>query len=114
MKKIMIVDDEVDTRAALSDFLSSEGYSVLLAPDGKKCLESISRFKPDLILLDLMMPTLSGVEVLQKIKGIKVIIISVMDKTAIFREYPEVLEYPYYQKPFKKEALLTEIKRSLK
>src|SRR5499426_4887210 len=66
--KILIVDDEPSNRNILSQELTHEGYSVLAACDGREALRKAESFRPDLIILDYMMPDLSGLEVLQELR----------------------------------------------
>lgn len=66
--KILIVDDESSARAALETLLRREGYDVHDAADGRSALAACSDFKPDLILLDILMPGIDGFEVCRRIK----------------------------------------------
>jgi two-component system OmpR family response regulator len=68
-KSILIVDDDPDIVAALSAVLGETGATIETAADGNKAIESNNEFKPDLILLDAMLPKRSGFLVLEKIKG---------------------------------------------
>ena len=65
--KILVVDDEPEVRRLLQDFLSDRGYEVLLAADGLEALASFGANRPDLVLLDIAMPGMDGVEVLKQI-----------------------------------------------
>lgn len=76
MKRILIVDDDVHIGNMLEESLSKEGYAVSRAYSGTEAVLSASLCKPDLVLLDLMLPGLSGEEVLPKLRGIPVIIMS--------------------------------------
>ena len=67
-KKILVVDDDVDIRETLGEVLRIEGYSVLLAANGTDALELAKKERPDLILLDLMMPDMDGVAVLKELR----------------------------------------------
>ena len=60
MERILIIEDELPMRTALQDCLEAEGYRVLSAADGERGLDRVLREKPDLILLDIMMPKLDG------------------------------------------------------
>ena len=71
MKKIMVVDDEPDVTFIVGEMLSREGYSVVEANSGKEALQKMGKEKPDLVLLDIMMPGMDGWEVSRKIKGNK-------------------------------------------
>lgn len=68
MKKILIVDDEVDIASSIQYVLKQEGFNTLLAYDGNQALRLTQAEKPDLIVLDLMMPGLDGYEVCRKIR----------------------------------------------
>jgi two-component system OmpR family response regulator/two-component system alkaline phosphatase synthesis response regulator PhoP len=68
MKKILIVDDEVDIASSIQYVLKQEGFATLLASDGNQALKVTEAEKPDLIVLDLMMPGLDGYEVCRKIR----------------------------------------------
>jgi two-component system alkaline phosphatase synthesis response regulator PhoP len=67
--KILIVDDDEDIRHLLKYNLDKEGFTTNLASNGLECLEIIQSYKPDLILLDVMMPNMDGIEVCEKIKS---------------------------------------------
>jgi CheY-like chemotaxis protein len=65
---ILVVDDDADSRETLAELLSSRGYTVESAENGRQALEYLSRSKPALIILDLMMPVMSGWEFLERQK----------------------------------------------
>jgi DNA-binding response OmpR family regulator len=60
--RILVVDDDALIRDTLATALGDEGYAVRVAPDGRTALSSIGNWRPDLIVLDLMMPVMNGVE----------------------------------------------------
>jgi DNA-binding NtrC family response regulator len=66
--KILVVDDEANARTALAEILKQEGYGVETAADGFKALAKFAEFEPDLVLTDLKMPGMDGVELLRKVK----------------------------------------------
>ena len=68
-KKIMIVDDEEDIRVSVGQIFEVSGYQVMRAQDGNDCLQKLEREIPDLIILDIMMPGMSGWDVAARIKG---------------------------------------------
>ena len=68
-EKILIVDDEMGARAALEFLLRREGFEVRDAPDGRSAITECATFRPDLILLDIMMPGMDGFEVCRRIKA---------------------------------------------
>lgn len=69
MKKLLIVDDEVDIANSIQYVLNQEGFATLLAHDGIKAMQLIEDEKPDLIILDLMMPGLDGYEVCRRVRA---------------------------------------------
>ena len=68
-KKILIVDDEADQRTFLSTVLEENGYASISAKDGVEGLELLRQEKPDLVLLDLMMPKKSGISMFQELRS---------------------------------------------
>lgn len=76
MKNILVIDDDINIGNMLEELLAREGYLVSRAYSGTEALLFLSQKKPDLALLDLMLPGLSGREVLPALKGIPVIVIS--------------------------------------
>ncbi|HLG30442.1 MAG TPA: response regulator, partial [Candidatus Brocadiales bacterium] len=66
--KVLIVDDMKDMCWTISKFLRHKGITAVATQDGKKTVEIISRESPDAVLLDLKMPTISGVDVLKQVK----------------------------------------------
>lgn len=68
MKKILLVDDEPLVIKALSKRLLSEGFDLYHAADGQEAMTKVDQIKPDLILLDIIMPKLDGISVLKKLK----------------------------------------------
>ena len=109
MKTIAIIDDDVHIGDVLSEILENEGYAVTRAYSGTEALYLLSQSKPDLILLDLMLPGLSGEEVLPHIKNIPVIVLSakvdVQDKVTLLLGGA----VDYITKPFSTEELLARI-----
>jgi two-component system response regulator len=68
MKRILVVDDEEGIRQLYKEELEDEGYEVELAERGEEALKKISRSKPDVVILDLKMPGMGGLEVLERIR----------------------------------------------
>ena len=81
---VLVVDDDAEIRETLSALLQHEGYTVLRAENGVQALDQLRRMHPDCVLLDLMMPVMSGWEVLEEIqeseelKLIPVVVVSAM------------------------------------
>ncbi len=109
MKKILVIDDDTHIGNALEEMLRQEGYQVSRAYSGTEALLVLSREKPDLILLDLMLPGLAGEQVLPHIKGIPVIVLSARtdpDEKAALLLGGAV---DYVTKPFHTKELLARI-----
>ena len=109
MKKIAIIDDDIHIGNMLEELLRGNGYDVLRAYSGTEALLLLSQNKPDLILLDLMLPGLSGEEVLHQIQGVPVIVVSakvdVQDKVKLLLDGAS----DYITKPFDTAELLARI-----
>ena len=69
MRRILIVDDEYAIVDLLEDLLASEGYAVASARDGRRGLQAVASHRPHLVLLDIMMPVLSGTEMLAAMRA---------------------------------------------
>ena len=114
MKKILIVDDDINIGNMLEEVLKAEGYSVLRAYSGTEAVMLLCSEFPDLVLLDLMLPGLSGEEVLPKIKGIPVIVVSakigIDDKVSLLLGGAA----DYITKPFDTKELLARISVQLR
>ena len=109
MKRIAIIEDDIHIGDMLTEVLTQEGYEVLRAYSGTEALYLLSQNKPDLVLLDLMLPGLSGEEVLTHIENIPVIVISakvdVQDKVNLLMSGAA----DYITKPFDINELLARI-----
>ena len=77
-KIILVVDDEPDIRESVKVILEMNGYSVVMAVDGDDCLAKVIEYKPDLILLDIMMPGTPVTDVVKQIPDIKIAFMSVV------------------------------------
>ncbi len=109
MKTILVIDDDMHIGNMLEEALTGEGYAVKRAYSGTEALLLLSQAKPDLILLDLMLPGLSGEQLLPKIKDIPVIVVSakadVSDKVELLLGGAA----DYVTKPFDLAELLARI-----
>lgn len=109
MKSIMIVDDDITIGNMLEELLTKEGFRVIRAYSGTEALLCLSVQKPDLILLDLMLPGLTGEEALPQMQGIPVIVVSaktdIMDKVDLLTGGAA----DYITKPFDTRELLARI-----
>jgi DNA-binding NtrC family response regulator len=68
--RVLVVDDETDARELMTQVLSQAGYDVDDAPDGFAALAKVSRYRPDVVLTDLRMPGMHGVDLLQRIRRV--------------------------------------------
>ena len=118
--KILIVDDETDILDLLSYNLQKEGYKVKKAMNGQKAIEMVASYKPDLILLDIMMPKMDGIETCRRIRELpnmkKVYIVFL---TARSEEYSELAGFDagaddYITKPIKPRVLMSRLKAILR
>lgn len=109
MKRILIIDDDIHIGNVLEETLSKEGYEISRAYSGTEALLVIPDSKPDLVLLDLMLPGLNGEDVLPKIRGIPVIVVNV--KVDIDNKVDVLLGgvVDYVTKPFNIKELLARI-----
>ena len=119
-KKIIVVEDDKDLISLIKFNLKSEGFNVLLSPNGEDGLFTAKEEKPDLILLDWMLPILSGIEVLQRLKNNKdTKSIPVIFITAKGEENDKIRGLnsgadDYIVKPFSTKELIARIKANLR
>jgi len=119
-KKILVVDDEDSIRELLTALLEENGYTVDTAKDGEEALLKLRDQNPDLVLLDMMMPGMSGRELCEKIrsdpktKNMKVAFLTVAKFSEIGKEALDKMHVlDYITKPFDNKDLLGRIKKML-
>lgn len=115
-KTIVVAEDDPDVMRVLDGRLSAAGYRTLLAFDGQEALDAIVANAPDLVLLDLMMPKLTGFDVLAGLKGVgglmpAVVVISARGREADVTRAFELGAADYLTKPFGPEELLARLSR---
>lgn len=116
-KKILVVEDEPDLILMLKERLKSEGYKVEAAFNGLEGIEKAKKIKPDLILVDVMMPELDGYSMTQRLKeddlttGIPIIVITI--KETMKELFQKLGVNNFFTKPFDTEQLLEAIKNIL-
>jgi len=117
--RILIVDDDQDAREILNRLLASEGYECLTADGGERCLE-VARAEPvDVILLDVMMPGMDGIQVCDelrsdpKLRSIPVILLTARDDISTRAQGMERGVSEYLTKPVNKRELFTRVKSQL-
>jgi len=103
MGKILVVDDEIEACNALKEFLEGKGYEVYTAHDGKTALDKLRELRPQLVLLDMIMPGMHGIEVLHEIKKIDprigVIMVTVVTDEEQAKKALRLGAYDYITKP---------------
>ena len=119
-KRVLVIEDEPDLRSTLEFNLKSENYKVTTASDGESALAEISKNIPDLILLDLMLPDMSGLEICKKIRGESFSDkVSIIMLTAKGEEVDRVVGFElgaddYVVKPFSVRELMLRVSSILK
>jgi DNA-binding response OmpR family regulator len=120
MKKVvMIVDDEPTIVTIVEDLLQLKGFDALSAGDAEEAEQVIRKHRPDLILLDVMMPKLSGFDFCKKLKSvpeyrdIPVIFLTVMNKPEDMAKGKEIGAADYIPKPFDPTDLIARVKKIL-
>jgi DNA-binding response OmpR family regulator len=118
-KKILIADDEPNIVISLEFLMQRNGFEVKTAGDGEEALRLVSEFRPDLILLDIMLPLKSGYEVCQKIRenpevsAMKVVMITAKGRDIEVAKGLALGADAYITKPFSTQDLLEQVKRLL-
>jgi DNA-binding response OmpR family regulator len=114
-KTILIADDEPNIVISLEYMLQQSGYEVMVAHDGQEAIDAIARRVPDLLLLDIMMPRLSGYDVCQKIReseawrGIHIVMLSAKGREVEIAKGLALGADAYVTKPFSTRELLAQI-----
>lgn len=111
-KKILIVDDDMTLRELYEERIKAEGYTILSASDGEEAIEKATKEKPDLLLLDIMMPKINGIDVMKMLrekeetKDIPIIIL-----TALIQEVDKIkgMMKPYDSYLIKSEIMPKEV-----
>ena len=119
-QKILLVDDEQDILEFLSYNLKKEGYEVYFANNGKEAITIAKKVSPDLIILDVMMPDMDGIETcrnMREIDGLRNVIIAFL--TARNEDYSQIVGFEvgaddYINKPIKPRVLISRIKALLR
>ncbi len=119
MNTILIADDEPNIVISLEYLLQREGYRVLVARDGQEALDTLHVTPPDLVLLDVMLPGVSGFDVCQKIRenpswnGIRVLMLTAKGRDVEMSKGMALGADAYITKPFSTKDLLAQIRHHL-
>ena len=114
-KKVLIVDDEPNIVAALEFLLEKNGYRVQVAANGEEALARLDEFSPDLVLLDVMVPKMSGYEVCQRMRAqpkwrdIKIVMLSARGREVEVEKGMSLGADLYVTKPFSSAELVATI-----
>ena len=116
--RVMVVDDEENLLELVRAILETEGFEVVTASNGQECLEKVEKAKPDLILMDMMMPGISGRETTEVIrknpatKNIKIVFLTVARFSEVGKKTLKSLNIlDYITKPFDNDDLVRRVKK---
>jgi len=116
-KKILIADDNEHIRESLASILEDEGYAMWIAKDGAEALRKAREIAPDILILDVMMPEMSGYEVCRTLKSdpdlkkIFVLMLSAKGQATEKERGNEVGADEYFEKPFSPSEIVARIKK---
>ncbi len=120
MPKVLIVDDEADVVRLLQFRFDKEGFETITATDGQAALSTVEAESPDLVLLDIMMPLMDGMEVLRQIRSrrrtskIPVIMLTAKTASITVDEARQLWVSDFIMKPFDPEVLVRKARKALK
>ena len=118
--RVLIADDIQQNRELLEAYLTDEGYEILMASDGQQTMQLVDKHQPDLILLDIMMPRMSGYEVCSQIKGdparrgIMVLIVTALNETGDIEKAVNAGCDDFLTKPVNRLELRTRVRSLLR
>jgi len=118
-KKILIVDDEPSIIVALQFLMEQNGYETLVAFSGEEAMEVVAQHRPDLILLDIMLPVVDGFEVCQRVrekaewKDIRIVLVTALDRESNVAKGLSLGADAYVTKPFANADLIAKVKELL-
>jgi DNA-binding NtrC family response regulator len=111
MGRILVVDDEINVIRLLQKFLTSKDYDVCTAVDGRMAIEKVRELKPQIVLLDILMPGMSGVDTLKEIKKLEpdtvVIMVTAVSDEEIAKNSLRLGAFDYITKPINLDYLET-------
>lgn len=117
--RILIVDDEPNILISLEFLMKREGFQVATAVDGEQALQQVAEFKPDLMLLDVMMPRKNGYEVCETLRadpaftGLKIIMLTAKGREVEVEKGLALGADAYMTKPFATRDLVVQVRRLL-
>ncbi|MBO8165340.1 MAG: response regulator [Brevibacillus sp.] len=116
-KKILVVDDQYGIRILLYEVLGKEGYATFQAANGKQALEIVQKESPHLVILDMKIPGMDGIEILKHIKSIdkniKVIMMTAYGELDMIKEATQLGALTHFTKPFDIDELRHAVNQQL-
>ena len=119
-KKVLIVDDEANIVISLEFLMQQAGYRVDIARTGHEALEKLASFQPDLVLLDVMLPGISGFDLCQRIRqtaawaSMKIVMLTAKGRDVEITKGLALGANAYITKPFSTKTLLAEVQKQLR
>lgn len=114
-KKLLIVDDQYGIRILLTEVFQNEGFQTFQAANGKEALEIVAKEKPDLVLLDMKIPGMDGLEILRRIRAqdaeMKVIVMTAYGELNMIEEAMALGAVKYFSKPFDIDEVVDVVKK---
>ena len=118
MKRILVCEDELDAQASIKNMLTRRNYEVFSASDGQAAIEQARELKPDVVLLDIRMPKIDGIEVAREIrtfdKLMKIIVVTAFASPEIQKEISRYGVSEYIVKPASADSIVTALESALK
>ncbi|MBA4536611.1 response regulator [Bacillus aquiflavi] len=115
--KILIVDDQFGIRILLNEVLQKEGYETFQAANGVQALEILNKYSPDLVLLDMKIPGMDGIEILKRMKviddDIRVIIMNAYGELDMIQKAKDLGALTHFAKPFDIDDIRAAVKKYL-
>jgi CheY-like chemotaxis protein len=113
VRTILVVEDEYDVQQVVAEILRDEGYQVSVCGNGREAISQLRKHCPDVVVMDVMMPLLSGLQVLEEMEkspGLKDVPVILMSEVSLPRSEPPRWR-AFLRKPFRLEQLLNAVKR---
>jgi DNA-binding response OmpR family regulator len=113
IKKVLVVDDEIAIRNLLKEFLTRKGYDVYTARDGRAAIAEVKGIRPHIVLLDVMMPGMGGIETLKEVRRIDpkvgIIMVTAVSDQELGKRAIELGAFDYITKPLDFDYLETAV-----
>jgi two-component system, response regulator, stage 0 sporulation protein F len=117
-EKILIVDDQYGIRILLNEVFQKEGYTTYQAANGYQAIDIVEKHSPDLVLLDMKIPGMDGIEILKRLKAInqeiRVIIMTAYGELDMIQEAKDLGAITHFAKPFDIDEIREAVKKHVK